>query len=616
MLIFFVFDGISQINITGTVTRRDGSPIEGVNVVLTNESLADVTDASGTYSLTGTTSINSNISGNNAITAPQFRGTTVSFSVIESNQLVRIDVFSVNGKHISNVVNKKLSSGSYRFPILKQSGASQVYIISLQVNGSVYKFKYLYIPGMNGPMTKNEFANGLTGNDISSIASSKNRLITDTMKLTKTDFAENIRTIYTYSGTQNFTLDTLCGTVCVYVREDSTNIPISDADVVIYNSNTNQGITRAFTGSDGRCYLYVLPNGAYYVRVAAQGYNSSPPRNGSAVPFQVGEAGSSMTRYVQMKINPIADSCGIISGIVESTASVPVPGGLVVSIRQTDSITISGFSGPDGFYIIYNVPQGNWDAQCFLSGWYQENPVTSIGVTSGVTTSDVDMQLIANAGTSLSGRITFLASQNSTVDITLAHPVSYEAIPGLDTMMDESSSTYVLNSIPPGTYIPWASYQNDGYVMDPDWIRKFGLPVQTFALGDGPKELDFSITDAVPIISPSNHPDTLVPVEIVTDTPTFVWESYPSTQEYIIAVYNSFGSLIWGGYDENDRALHAKIDAQTTSVRFNFDGSATEPIRGGSYRWKVWADKKGADSLIQFISASEDLLGLFTLPEE
>jgi hypothetical protein len=203
---------------------------------------------------------------------------------------------------------------------------------------------------------------------------------------------------------------------------------------------------------------------------------------------------------------------------------------------------------------------------------------------------------------------------NSIVDITLAHPVSYEAIPGLDTMMHGGTSTYDLNGIPPGTFIPWASYRNDGYVMDPDWIRKFGLPVLTFALGDSAKELDFSITDAVPVIYPTNHPDTLIPVTIPTDTPTFVWELYPSAQEYIIAVYNSFGKLIWGGYDENNNVLHAKIGAQTESVVFNFDNSAKEPLMGGSYRWKVWADKNRNDGVQQLISSSEDLLGLFQLP--
>jgi len=179
------------------------------------------------------------------------------------------------------------------------------------------------------------------------------------------------------------------------------------------------------------------------------------------------------------------------------------------------------------------------------------------------------------------------------------------------------NQTYFLDSIPPGTYIPWASYFNDGYVMDPDWIRKFGMPMMTFVLGDSTKTLNFSVTDAVPIISPTNHPDTLVPCYILTTTPIFKWEIYPSTQEYIVGVYNSYGDLIWGGYDSSNNVLHPQLDSKTDSVVFNFDSSATEPLKWfHSYRWRVWADKDASPGVQQLISSSEDWLGMFMIGEK
>ncbi len=401
--------------------------------------------------------------------------------------------------------------------------------------------------------------------------------------------------------------------VVVYVNEDSTGIPIKDADVVLYNSSTSQAQTRALTDNAGGCILFVQANIGCYLRVAAQNYRSSPPPNGSAVPFPVGDSGSITYRYVKLKKNPVAINCGTISGAVKSATGAAVRGSLVIATRQSDSITISGISGPDGVYILYNVPAGIYDMQGFLEGWYQTSPVCSVGVTSGNVTQHVDIPMTAVRGAALSGMITFLASVNSKVDVTLAHPVSYEAIPGLFTMM-LANRNYAIDSIPPGTYIPWASYRNDGYVMDPDWIRKFGLPVMTFLQNDSAKTLDFSITDAILIISPTNHGDTLIPVNISTTTPEFVWTSYPSTQEYIVGVYNEFGDLIWGGYDENNKILHPKLDAKTTRVVFNFDSSAKEPIRGGyAYRWKVWADKGSDPDVQQLISASEDLMGLFAI---
>ena len=617
MTVFFVFNTHSQnINITGTVTGKNNQLIEGANVILVNQNLSTITDVNGQYTI-AYTSIKDNVFENSTFTVPRFKRSTISFSIIKVNQHVRIDVFGINGKRVNTVVNRQLTCGEYVFPIFEKYVSSQMYLISFQVNGAVYKYKYLHIPEMNENSVGLGFPKGFTGKDVKVVARLEKSTLPDTIKVTKTGYAGTWKAIDSYQGIHNFTIDTLdsvCATISVSVLEDSTHIPISNADVVIFNSNTNQGIARQFTDSAGNCFFYVQPNLPYYLKVAAQNYKSSPPPNGASIPFQVGDSGSYNHQNIVLKKDPLALNCGTISGVVKSTTNDFVSGCLVIAIRETDSITASGFSGPDGFYILFNVPEGVYEMQCFLAGWYQSTAVTSVGVTSQTITPDVNIQLTANAGSPLSGRITFLASQNGIVDITLAHPISYEAIPGLDTLM-QPTSTYSMNGIPPGTYIPWASYRNDGYVMDPDWIQKFGLPVLTFALGDSAKTLDFSITDAVPIVSPTNHKDTLVPVNIFTDTPTFVWEKYPSTQEYIIAVYNSYGDLVWGGYDSDNNVLHAKIDAQTTSVVFNFDNSANEPIKGGcSYRWKIWADKDGADGVQQFISSSEDLLGLFCYP--
>lgn len=404
-------------------------------------------------------------------------------------------------------------------------------------------------------------------------------------------------------------------TVIVNVAEDSTGIPIKNANVVIYNANTNQAITRAMTDSSGTCSLFVAPNLPYYLKVTAQNYKSSPPPNGAPLPFEAGDDGSIVYRETALKKALNTQNSGGISGSVKTSSNECLAGCLVVALRQDDSLTVSGVSGPDGFFILYNVPSGTYEIQCFLAGWSQTTVVSSVQVASGAMVSGIAISLANDLGLSLSGRITFLASQNSTVDITLVHPASREAIPGLSTF-NETSLLYNLDSIPPGTYIPWASYQNDGYVMDPDWIRKFGLPVVTFAQGDAPKILDFSITDAIPLLSPTNPKDTIMPVLLESDTPTFVWESYPSAHEYIVAVYDSRGDLIWGGYDSSGHVLHPQIDAQTTRVRFNFDGRATSGLQHGRlYRWKVWADKDAAVDVQQLISASEDLLGLFSIGE-
>jgi hypothetical protein len=186
-----------------------------------------------------------------------------------------------------------------------------------------------------------------------------------------------------------------------------------------------------------------------------------------------------------------------------------------------------------------------------------------------------------------------------------------DGIPAEDFMVD-ANKNYLLSGIPLGTYIAWASYRNDGYVMDPDWIYKNGLPVVTFTAADTIQTLDFSVTGAITILSPTNAADSIYPVPVDTVAPTFTWESYSSTHEYIIEVYNSHGDVIWGGFDTNGVVRHAQIAQQQTSAVFNFDGSASDSLEnGGIYRWKIYADNDASLNVQGLISSSEDLRGLF-----
>jgi len=75
------------------------------------------------------------------------------------------------------------------------------------------------------------------------------------------------------------------------------------------------------------------------------------------------------------------------------------------------------------------------------------------------------------------------------------------------------------------------------------------------------------------------------------------------------------GEIIWGGFNADGSNNHHKIDAQTSSVLFNFDGTASESLQAGKiYQWKVYADDSRDNGVQTLISASEDLLGIFEIP--
>jgi hypothetical protein len=181
-------------------------------------------------------------------------------------------------------------------------------------------------------------------------------------------------------------------------------------------------------------------------------------------------------------------------------------------------------------------------------------------------------------------------------------------------MMD-TSRNYVINNIPAGEYIAWASYKNDGYVMDPDWIFKNPGALFVSFGGDSSKVRDFSVTDAITIVSPTNPSNEIIPALADSLVPTFYWNAYPSTKEYIIEVRDINGNLIWGGFKANGEIRHAQIPKEWNSVQFNFDSSALSPLNSGQvYQWRIYSDDDATADVQTLLSASEDLMGLFITP--
>jgi hypothetical protein len=184
---------------------------------------------------------------------------------------------------------------------------------------------------------------------------------------------------------------------------------------------------------------------------------------------------------------------------------------------------------------------------------------------------------------------------------------------GLTTIID-TIRNYQIKNIPRGNYLAWASYKNDVYVMDPDWIFKNPGALEINFTSDSIASLNFSVTNAIKIISPTNSPDTILPVSVDSLNPTFSWNPYPQAKEYIIEVKDLNGNVIWGGFDENGTIRHAKIPRETTSIKFNFDGTAKSLLKHDEvYQWKIYADDDALNNVQTLLSSSEDLLGLFKI---
>jgi hypothetical protein len=397
----------------------------------------------------------------------------------------------------------------------------------------------------------------------------------------------------------------------VTVRSSADSTLLDNSNVVLYRAENREAVLRGMTNVDGAVYFH-CEVGNYYLNISAQGFESVPPENIAPVPFFVA-AEDTTDQEISLNILESAGSTGFVLGFIEPA----INNFLILAESQSNLDKYFTVSGPDGFFVLYNLPYGTYSLDALKSGYQMDGSVSG-SISSQAEVDTVQIQVSEYLGSLLTGSVTFLASENSTVDITLLDPQTRAVIPGLTVMSDVSGQNYRIDGIPDGTYLAWASLRNDGYVIDPDWVFKNpnGLDI-SFATSDTIR-LNFSVTDAITLVSPTNPPDSTFAFMADSTVPTFSWSAYPSAKEYIIEVRDLSGHLLWGGFDEDGTVNHGFIGAGVVNVEYNFDNQPNVPPLESDeiYQWKIWADLGAQqDSYVeQLISSSEDLLGIFQVP--
>jgi len=386
-------------------------------------------------------------------------------------------------------------------------------------------------------------------------------------------------------------------------NSDSTNIV--GANVVLYNANSGESVSRTFSGNNGVAEFQNVNAGDYFVRISAQGFNELPQGSVSPIPFSSLSGQTVSQTYYMSRLQGTF-------GKIDGTVNPKLSGFLIVAKSSGMNSEYHTYSGPDGYFVLFNVPYESYQVDAIKSG-YQSVSQPQVALSSGSSSATVQININPITGSKLTGKVTFLAADNGIVDISLLDKISHTVVNGLTTEID-TSRNYVINNIPAGEYIAWASYENDGYVMDPDWIFKNPGALNVSFSSDTTKQRNFSVTDAISIISPTNPPGEIIPSVVDSLIPTFHWNAYPQTKEYIIEVRDINGNLIWGGFNANGEIRHTQIPKEWNSVKFNFDGSAISPlISGNVYQWRIYADDDATANIQTLLSSSEDLMGLFQI---
>jgi hypothetical protein len=392
----------------------------------------------------------------------------------------------------------------------------------------------------------------------------------------------------------------------VIVKSSADSSVIAGANVVLYNANTGESVSRTFSGNDGIAKFDNISAGNFYSRISAQGFNEVPQGSVSPVPFSV-SSGQTFSQTYYM------DELQGTFGKIEGTVTPNLSGFLIVATSSGMNTEYHTYSGPDGYFVLFNVPYESYAVDAIKSG-YQSANQPQVTLSSGSSSASVQINVNQITGSTLTGKVTFLAAQNGIVDISLLDKISYSVVNGLTAMID-TSRDYAINNIPAGEYVAWASYENDDYVMDPDWIFKNPGALNVSFSTDTPKVRDFSVTGAINIVSPTNPANSITPALADSVVPTFHWIAYPQTKEYIIEVRDINGNLIWGGFTASGEIRHSQIPKEWNSVEFNFDGSALLQLNSGEvYQWRIYSDDDATQNVQTLLSSSEDLMGLFVAP--
>lgn len=424
------------------------------------------------------------------------------------------------------------------------------------------------------------------------------------------------------------------------VGQDVNGAPVSSVAISTtggaYQFKVGVAVARKADGSPA--------SGTVTLRVDSQGYATFPSGLRVALPIALTSATHGTGRWtVQTSLTDVGLQAIASAPAGEITGTVQLPAsGAALVVAECGGVAYTAVPGSDGTYAIFNVPDGTCDVTAYAKGVNY----TPVGVTvAAAGTNPVTANLVKSAvpTATVSGSVQFVSATFwPTTSVLLVVASTYDAArvrgiapPGLKAST-VSAGPWTITGIPDGHYRVLAAFETDYLVRDPSDIG--GTAVLEFQVANGvPLLMDgttsaaslqgFKITGAVRLEAPiadttgacttlstlPADPGTL-PVGGCTTTstsPTFAWEAYPSTSYYEVTVIDETGTTVW---QVDTNATGSPVDYGTAAGTGNVltTITAAQPLTTGStYQVRLQAFK--VQSITTTISASEDLLGVFTV---
>jgi hypothetical protein len=194
----------STVGLTGTVKDSVSQhSIAGAKVKLALSLDSTVTDSSGAYLLTDQNSVLPGQIKNSLFKTPLFNHGTLYFGVANTGERVRIDLYSLSGRHVASLVDAGLDQGNYQINPFIQNLGSQIYLVRFQNGSQTVTFRE---PWLNSRSAASDHALRMIGSNKVLPGLAKSKSVQDTLIVSAAGYATARTMITSFTGTNDFLL--------------------------------------------------------------------------------------------------------------------------------------------------------------------------------------------------------------------------------------------------------------------------------------------------------------------------------------------------------------------------------------------------------------------------
>lgn len=339
------------------------------------------------------------------------------------------------------------------------------------------------------------------------------------------------------------------------------------------------------------------------LRADAAGFATFPSGLRVAIPVDVSQPEKTSAGYrvvndtTTVALDELADATrlGSVSGKVLAEGAA---GTLVVAGSA------SGVADKDGTYVIFNVPAGEHEVRGYAAGLSLE-PASAL-VKAGDEVTGVDLAVSDAALGAVNGSVSFVNASAKTTSVVLVVASTFnetlkrgEVPRGLRAF--PVTGSYAFADVPAGDYVVLAAFENDDLVRDPDESIG-GTAIQSVSVSGSAMDVaGFKITGALAVVAPGADAP-----QLLDGAPRFEWADDSSEDGYEVTVLDTFGTEVWKNVD-------VPRVSGASSVTLDYAGPE---LSAGYYQFRAvsWREEKKGTAARTYISATEDLKGVFIVP--